>query len=280
MNQITQESFNKILEKQSSEEGKITIADYFFDSEIIFPSELKDIIFRNCKFTKPNFEGTAFIDVVFESCVLAGGRYEKINANYVDFVFCNMSFSHFEDSTLSNISFRYSYAISSSFINTSARYFTVYCTNFSSSNFNYCSFCDYTFVDSDMTDCKVIESTLHLPQFIPSSGSFIGWKKALTADSLGEQHEVIVKLRIPENAERVCASHKCRASEVEVLGFETLEGEKLPDNTNVFSWWNSYYRYKIGIAKPMYEFDHNPQVECGSGIHFFLDREAAVNYRF
>lgn len=278
MNQITQETFNEILEKQSSEGNKIIIANYFFNNEIVFPTELEGITFRNCKFTQSNFEGTSFIYIDFEKCVFYGAKFEKINANYVAFVNCIMEQTYFKGSTLSNISFKYCYASYSSFDNIFSQYFIAYCTNFSNSFFSYCSFYDYCFDSSDVTECKVIESTLHLPQFIPSSGSFIGWKKALTADSTGKQDEVIVKLRIPENAQRVCASHKCRASEVEVLGFETLEGEKLPDDTVVFSWWNSYYIYKIGTAKPMYAFDSNPQIECGSGIHFFLDREAAVNY--
>lgn len=275
MNQITQESFNEILEKQSFNGRRTIIAD-LFGSEITFPSELEQITFRNCKFIKSKFEGTVFKEVTFERCTFNGIKFEKVNTKDVEFDYCLMEYSYFKGCKLNSVSFKYCCAPYSSFVCTVARYFSAYCTSFAGSIFNCCNFHDYFFDSSDMTDCKVTESILHLPQFIPSSGSFIGWKKALTND----HNQVIIKLRIPENAKRVCASHKCRASEVEVLGFETLEGEKLPDDTKVFSWWSNAYCYKIGMAKPQYAFDLNPQIECGSGIHFFLDREAAVNYRF
>lgn len=280
MNRITQKSFNEILEKQPSDGNEAIIVDHFFGSEITFPSEIRYVTFRNCKFISSNFEGTAFTEVAFEKCVFHAVKFKKIYTKQVEFGNCVIKNSCFKECTLNSISFKFCFAPCSSFVNISARYFSAYCTSFAGSIFNCCNFHDYFFDSSDMTECKVTESTLHLPQFIPSSGSFIGWKKALTTDPTGRQHEVIVKLRIPENAERVCASHKCRASEVEVLGFETLDGEKLPDDTKVFSWWSNSYCYKIGMAKPQYAIDPNPQIECGSGIHFFLDREAAVNYRF
>jgi hypothetical protein len=64
-----------------------------------------------------------------------------------------------------------------------------------------------------------------------------------------------------------------------VLGFETLGGEKLPDDTIVHSFWDPLFKYHTGFIE-VYNFDDNPQVECGKGIHFFLSRDDAVNYVF
>jgi hypothetical protein len=125
-----------------------------------------------------------------------------------------------------------------------------------------------------MDKCSAINSNIIFPRHVPSDGSFIAWKKA---DSVDEA--VIIKLRIPEDAKRFCANNKCRADKVEVLGFETLGGEKLPDDTIVHSFWDPLFKYHTGFIE-VYNFDDNPQVECGKGIHFFLSRDDAVNYVF
>lgn len=113
------------------------------------------------------------------------------------------------------------------------------------------------------------------PMSCPSEGSFIAWKKCYTND----QVEVIVKLNIPSDAERSSATgSKCRASKAEVLEIQTLDGEKLTDVT-AYSAWDVRFVYIPGTTvMPKEPFCKNRYEECASGIHFFVDRQEAVNY--
>lgn len=95
---------------------------------------------------------------------------------------------------------------------------------------------------------------------ILAEGALIGWKKC--------QGNVIVKLRIPEEAKRSHAfDRKCRAEfadVIEVYGAET--GVSLHDGTT---------RYRPGERIVPDHFDPNWQNECSGGIHFYITREEA-----
>jgi hypothetical protein len=138
------------------------------------------------------------------------------------------------------------------------------------------------FQSCEMDNCRSFNSNIVFPQHVPSEGSFIAWKKACIRKCAEHNYDVIdviVKLRITEDAFRCSANHKCRASKVEVLQFETLDGEKLPDDTDVRSFFNHTFKYHIGIVESR-AYNTNPQDECSNGIHFFLNRNDAVNYVF
>jgi hypothetical protein len=99
----------------------------------------------------------------------------------------------------------------------------------------------------------------------PEEGAFIGWKKC--------RDGVIVKLLIPEDAKRSSAtSRKCRASKavvLEVIGAETAISE-----------YDFNCVYEKGKTLVVDCFDDNRWNACSSGIHFFLTRKEAENYKF
>lgn len=109
----------------------------------------------------------------------------------------------------------------------------------------------------------------------PDIGSFIGWKKALNAET---REVVIVKLLITENAKRVGNALKCRCSEAKVLGFETIEGKEITDDITVRSWFDQDFTYPKGEIISADKFDENRWDVCSNGIHFFINRCEAVNY--
>ena len=103
----------------------------------------------------------------------------------------------------------------------------------------------------------------------PTEGSFIGWKKA-------SGH--IVKLRIPEDARRSSATgHKCRCDKAYVMEIKNMDGTKATEDT-VRSDHDKNFVYTVGATVEVPDFDDNRWSECAPGIHFFIDRRAAVEY--
>ena len=103
----------------------------------------------------------------------------------------------------------------------------------------------------------------------PTEGSFIGWKKA-------SGH--IVKLRIPEDARRSSATgHKCRCDKAYVMEIQNMDGTKATEDT-VRSDYDQNFVYTVGATVEVPDFDDNRWSECALGIHFFIDRRAAVEY--
>ena len=104
----------------------------------------------------------------------------------------------------------------------------------------------------------------------PTEGSFIGWKKA-------SGH--IVKLRIPEDARRSSATgHKCRCDKAYVMEIQNMDGTRATEDT-VRADHDKNFVYTVGATVEVPDFDDNRWSECAPGIHFFIDRRAAVEYQ-
>ena len=129
-------------------------------------------------------------------------------------------------------------------------------------------YADLTHADlthADLSGVVYNERTAFFALQCPEEGAFIGWKKC--------RDGVIVKLLIPEDAKRSSAtSRKCRASKavvLEVIGAETAISE-----------YDFNCVYEKGKTLVVDCFDDNRWNECSSGIHFFLTRKEAENYKF
>ena len=123
--------------------------------------------------------------------------------------------------------------------------------------------CGADLSDADLSDAK----GCYL--LCPTEGSFIGWKKA-------SGH--IVKLRIPEDARRSSATgHKCRCDKAYVMEIQNMDGTKATEDT-VRSDYDQNFVYTVGATVEVPDFDDNRWSECAPGIHFFIDRRAAVEY--
>lgn len=128
--------------------------------------------------------------------------------------------------------------------------------NFSCANLN----------DADLRDAKNIP---YIPLECPSEGSFIGWKKI---------NKTLIKLEIPEDARRSSATtKKCRCDKAKVLDFYDLNSNEL----NIDKIINHRYitcEYRKGeMVYPDY-FDENRWNECSHGIHFFINKQDAIDY--
>ena len=103
----------------------------------------------------------------------------------------------------------------------------------------------------------------------PTEGEFIGWKKA---------SNFIVKLLIPADALRSSAtSTKCRCNKAFVLDIQNGDGSET-DVYSVASNRDSMFKYVRNSWVEVNDFDTNRWNECAPGIHFFVDRQEAVDY--
>ena len=122
---------------------------------------------------------------------------------------------------------------------------------------------------ADLNDAKYNEATPFFALQCPEKGSFIAYKKC--------RYGLIVELLILEDAKRSSAtSRKCRASKAKVINITDI------DNTEIFkeaiSQHDRNFVYKVGETIEVEDFDMNRWEECGSGIHFFITRQEAVDY--
>lgn len=134
--------------------------------------------------------------------------------------------------------------------------------------------CDANLRDADLCNADLRGANLRDAKgcylSCPTEGSFIGWKKA-------SGH--IVKLRIPEDARRSSATgHKCRCDKAYVMEIQNMDGTRATEDT-VRSDNDKNFVYTVGATVEVPDFDDNRWSECAPGIHFFIDRRAAVEYQ-
>ena len=134
--------------------------------------------------------------------------------------------------------------------------------------------CDANLYGANLCDANLYGANLYGAKgcylSCPTEGSFIGWKKA-------SGH--IVKLRIPEDARRSSATRdKCRCDRAYVMEIQNMDGTKATEDT-VRSDHDKNFVYTVGATVEVPDFDDNRWSECAPGIHFFIDRRAAVEYQ-
>ena len=133
----------------------------------------------------------------------------------------------------------------------------------------YANLSDVDLRDVDLSGTK----NINIPMACPEEGSFIGFKKAVNADKA-----YIIKLEISADALRSSAtSRKCRCNKAKVLEIQNIDGSKANIDV-VHSTYNPSFQYKTGQIVEEPKFDNNRFNECSKGIHFFINRQEAVDY--
>lgn len=233
---------------------------------------LKDITFFNCSFVQCDFgygESLLIENTHFNTCITSQCRLNCIRMNHCIGEDCTF---HQDQITVRNA-------------------FDVHGIDFSKSRFKECSIRVSRNAETYLLKNNDIKMP-YIPTACPEKGEFIAWKVAIKYTNMkycsGLEYPVIIKLRIPEKALRSSApgSRKCRASEAEVLSIETLNGShKFRKGTKAFSYHNSGFIYTVGEtvkSRPCFGgeeyFDECRYKECAEGIHFFMNRDEAIDY--
>ena len=118
-------------------------------------------------------------------------------------------------------------------------------------------------------DLRGAKEIPYIPLACPSDGAFIAWKKVAGH---------LVKLEIPEDARRCSAtSNKCRCDKAKVLEITRIEDGATTDEI-VNESYSSSVTYKVGEMVFPDSFDENRWNECSHGIHFFINKDEAIDY--
>ena len=119
---------------------------------------------------------------------------------------------------------------------------------------------------ADLSEAKNIPL---IPYACPDFGMFIGWKKA---------KGYIVCIEIPADAKRLSATgRKCRCDKAKVLSITKKDGtdsglREIPSDRD------ENFIYRVGEMVEVKDFDKDRWNECSTGIHFFINRQEAVEY--
>ena len=151
-----------------------------------------------------------------------------------------------------------------------------YCT------FDHCIFKDCTFYNiytctATIKECHFENGAPYVPTVCPSEGGFIGWKVCINENTI---NPVLVKLMIPEDAERTSSygERKCRCSKAYVVGMYDLNGT--PSKvTKAFARYTNMI-YEVGKWVEPDSYNPNREITYTHGIHFFMERQEAINFYF
>ena len=124
---------------------------------------------------------------------------------------------------------------------------------------------------ANLRDAKEIP---YFPLACPSDGAFVAWKKV-------ESHGVpfLVKLQVPEDARRSSATtNKCRCDKALVLDIYEIWNEDHHLDEILNTSQDAELLYKVGEMVYPDSFNENRWEECSHGIHFFINKQDAINY--
>lgn len=150
------------------------------------------------------------------------------------------------------------------------RYTNLYSANLRYANLNGIKISGANLNNADISGAH---SVPYISMICPEEGAFIGWKKARIADK-----SVVVKLSIPASAKRSSAtSRKCRCNKAKVLEIYNLDGT-VAEERKCYSTFDKNFIYEVGKMVKVNDFDDDRWNECSHGIHFFINRQEAINY--
>ena len=129
---------------------------------------------------------------------------------------------------------------------------------------------------ADLREANLREANLRgaknipfIPLVCPERGSFTAFKKC---------GSYIIELLIPQDAKRCSATtRKCRASYAKVVAITNMDGSQA-EVDHVINHAYKPIEYKIGEYVHPDSFDDDRWNECSHGIHFFINRQEAVEY--
>lgn len=191
-----------------------------------------------------------------------------------------MCYSDFNDASLIRCDFTYTNLIHATFCDADLYKSDLSNSKLAHVKFDWANLKDVNFkgcvtkgMSVESSNIEAAKNTPYIPMACPEEGSFIGYKKANFGDLC-----CIVTLRIPEEAKRSSGfGHKCRCNMAKVINIELI-GVKCEKISTAQSIYDPYFIYEVGKIVKVDNFDENRFNECAPGIHFFINKQEAINY--
>lgn len=196
---------------------------------------------------------------------LSNADLSDADINYANLSDANLNYANLSDADLSDADLR----------NANLRNANLSYANLSGANLHgaYLGSADFRSANLNNADLSGTKNMMYIPMACPEEGSFIGFKKAVYA---GKNY--IVKLEILADALRSSAtSRKCRCNKAKVLEIQNVDGSKANIDV-VHSTCDPSFQYKTGQIVEEPKYDDNRFNVCSKGIHFFINRQEAVDF--
>lgn len=264
------------------ERAKLKLYAYDYDfknqdfSNVTFEDpQLESCWIQNTKFKCAKFRDGTYTGARFEDCDLTWAKF--INSVVKDAAFGHTDFSN---ATLGDVIFKDCVFRDVIFAN----------VDLSDCTFINCYFIECKFVNTigakvgtfvDDSQFLYIQRTdmPYIPMACPDEGAFFGYKKVRVINRYG-QYPGIAKLYIPEEAARSSSTgRKCRCQFARVM---SIEGATSSTKTETFeeavSYFDETFHYHVGSMVYPDSWDEDRWNECSNGIHFFMNRQEAIDY--
>ena len=260
MKKLTQEQINKILEghkhwlNEDCEGWEIMGADLSY-----------------CELNHIDLSHTDLRGADLHGAYLCDANLNHTNLNHTNLCCANLrgaflSGAYLNHTDLRGADLHGAFLSGASLNHTDLRDTNLCCANLSGAFLNHT---DLSGADLNRANLRGAKKVPYIPMICPEEGEFIGWKKASGK---------IVKLRIPEDALRSSSTtRKCRCNKAEVIEIYNIDGT-IADERIISSSYDSSFTYEVGKTVEIQDFDTNRWEECTIGIHFFINRQEAINY--
>ena len=190
-----------------------------------------------------------------------GGK--KINLSYTDLSNIDLSDADLRYVDLSNSNLNNTDLRCANLSNANLRH-----TDLSNADLSYSNLSNADLRYANLSNIKINYRTLGYHLACPEEGSFIGYKKA---------NKHLIKLLILEDSKRSSATTlKCRCDKAKVLSITNIKTGK--EISEIASDYDKNFIYKVGKIVEVKDFNEDRWNECSTGIHFFINKESAINY--
>ena len=196
---------------------------------------------------------------------LSGANLSGANLRGADLSGANLSGANLRGADLRSAYLRYAYLSGADLRGANLRGADLRGADFSGADFSGADLSGANLSGANLRSAKNIP---FIPMACPDTGAFIGYKKA---------SGYILKIEILQDARRSSSnSRKCRCDKAKVLEIQNLYGD-IANVKEVKSDYDKNFIYRLGeiVEEPNFCED---RWECAEGIHFFINRQEAVEY--
>lgn len=283
-NKLTQKEINKIIENHKhwvneDVDGWNNMKADFFNQD------LRDANLCGANLCGANLRDANLRDANLRGASLSCTDLSDADLRYADLRGADLSNANLHNANLSDADLRGADLSGTDLICVNFSRASLGGANLSDANLFYADLSDANLCNANLSDADLrcanfnnaelsgAKNMMYIPMACPEEGSFIGFKKAVYADK-----DYIVKLEILTDALRSSAtSRKCRCNKAKVLEIQNIDGSKANIDV-VHSTYDPSFQYKTGQIVEEPKFDNNRFNKCSKGIHFFINRQEAVDY--